>query len=307
MSTRDIVLGIKKGDRVVYVANNGVEYNAVALDIAHFGYNQAVRASGAFLNLAYFDELGTPVKISAATLLGSEADDEHFGAAAYDAAKRDVRYHGSTGEDKEALVTEHFDRLKATPRTIGWRAGSVEDKVYVPADPASFDSVNAAAALYTQKHGTFAPIPAAPSELELSYEETQPDLDEASAKSKLEAMAAEGNGGAAVTLDAHPSSEDLDAVAEDPSLAPNIETREYADGSSATGVAPLPELSPAEQEALTSAADPNAVAAEPATVDQFDAEDAAREDSRAESLDDSPAEPTADDPAAQNDSASSAA
>lgn len=52
-----------------------------------------------------------------------------------------------------------------------------------------------------------------------------------------------------------PSAEDLDAVAaeqaaaEATSGAPVFETKQYADGSSATGVAPLPDLSPDEQAA----------------------------------------------------------
>lgn len=215
MSTRDIVLAVKKGDRVVYVANDGVEYNAVALDIAHFGFNQAIRAHGAFLNLAYFDALGNPVKVSAAALLGSEVDEEHVGMSAYEAAKRDVRYHGSSADDKEELVHEHAERINANPRTIGWRPGSVEDKVYVPANPARFDDVLAAQEAFMQQKTLVpsVPIPAAPSELERSYEATQPDLDAANAQSKLEAMAAEGNGGAQVTVEVLPSAADLDAVA----------------------------------------------------------------------------------------------
>jgi hypothetical protein len=302
MSTRDIVLAVKKGDRVVYVANDGVEYNAVALDIAHFGYNQAVRASGAFLNLAYFDALGSPVKISAAPLLGSEADDEHFGMAAYDAAKRDVRYHGSTGEDKEALVHEHFDRLKATPRTIGWRVGSVGEPVSVsksdiPEDeiPVTGSFAGIPLALTTRvpsgvvvmHPSTFSEAvahnvaqfstPAVPSELERSYEATQPDVDEANAKSKLETLAAEGNGGAQLTLDALAKSSGVDGDAGDWTQA----------GQDATGF-PVERGSDADI-TKPSAADLDAVAAEQDTAIATSAE------------------PTADDPAAQNDSANSPA
>ena len=41
-----------------------------------------------------------------------------------------------------------------------------------------------------------------------------------------------------------------------------IETKEYADGSSATGVAPLPDLSPDEQAGLPSSADLDAISAD---------------------------------------------
>lgn len=316
MRTRDIVLAIKNGDRVVYAANNGVEYNATALDIPHFGFNQALRAPGLFLNLAYFDEAGTVVKISAAPLLGSQADDEHLGEGAYESAKRDVRYHGSTGEDKEALVAEHFDKLKANPRTIGWRTGSVGDSqtgsadeafnsailwrgyaaaienalIFMgfeaprvasdktrttPPDPASLKQIGLGLGSHPPAQSN---VPAAPSELERSYEETQPDLDAANAKSKLEAMAAEGNGGAAVTLDAMQKSSGIDGDAGNWTEAGQDTTGWPVEKGSETDVT------------LPSAADLDAVTAE---------QDTANATSTAES--------PADDSATQNDSAQPAA
>jgi hypothetical protein len=51
--------------------------------------------------------------------------------------------------------------------------------------------------------------------------------------------------------------------------SPVFETKEYSDGSSATGVAPLPDLSPEQQDASQpSAADLDAVAAEQATAEE---------------------------------------
>lgn len=313
MRTRDIILAIKNGDRVVYAANNGVEYNATALDIPHFGFNQALRAPGLFLNLAYFDELGTVVKISAAPLLGSQADDEHLGEGAYESAKRDVRYHGSTGEDKEALIQEHFDKLKANPRTIGWRLGSVtedqtgdvdtaftsaiqwreyaatlesrimaEDENFIPVAADKGRTTPPGAPPYSLQPGLravpYASMPAVPSELERSYEETQPDLDAATAKSKLEAMAAEGNGGAAVTLDAMQKSSGIDGDAGNWTQAGQDATGWPVEKGSETDVT------------LPSAADLDAVAAEQDTANAT-----------------STAEPTAEDSAPQNDSAQLAA
>lgn len=276
MRTRDIVLAIKNGDRVVYAANNGVEYNATALDIPHFGYNQALRAPGLFLNLAYFDEAGAVVKISAAPLLGSQADDEHLGEGAYESAKRDVRYHGSTGEDKEALIQEHFDKLKANPRTIGWRPGSVESNEVATLQPGIGGAPSTVG--FVSHPPAQSNVPAAPSELERSYEETQPDLDAASAQSKLEAMAAEGNGGAAVTLDAMQKSSGIDGDAGNWTEAGQDATGWPVEKGSETDVT------------LPSAADLDAVAAE---------QDTANATSTAES--------PADDSATQNDSAQPAA
>jgi hypothetical protein len=62
-----------------------------------------------------------------------------------------------------------------------------------------------------------------------------------------------------------PSPEDLDRMAEEQqakeATTPVIETKTYSDGSSATGVAPLPDLSPAQQDAAqTSAPEPDVTA-----------------------------------------------
>jgi hypothetical protein len=127
MSTADAVAGIGRGSRVVYVANDGVERNAIATDTPHYGYNGAVRLHSAFLNLVYLNDEGDTVVVAAAPLLGVAADDEHLAASAKDAVRKDVRTPGSGFEDKEALFEEHFTRLKANPRTIGWRPGSVGD------------------------------------------------------------------------------------------------------------------------------------------------------------------------------------
>lgn len=126
MSTKDVVNQIKQGDRVVYAIGD-VEYNAVALGTAHVGYNPAMRLHSAFLSLVYLNEQGTAIKVFGAPILGSEVDDEHLVEAAADARKRDPRNAGASFEYQVELSSEHFDRLKANPRTIGWRTGSADD------------------------------------------------------------------------------------------------------------------------------------------------------------------------------------
>jgi hypothetical protein len=194
MSTKETVATVKQGDRVVY-AIGGMEYNAVALGTAHFGYNPAIRMHSAFLNLVYLNEQGTPVKIFGAPLLGSEADDEHLDTVAHESAKRDPRFQGSVPDDKDDIYDEHRERIVSNPRTIGWRTGYADDSLIPVAKSVQ-------------------PAPAE-SELLRSYE-TKPlqvtsgstaadqDLAEAAQKSQLEIAVASGSNLAVVTLEAHP-------------------------------------------------------------------------------------------------------
>lgn len=127
MSTQDMVSSIAKGSRVVYAVGEK-EYNAIALDIVHPGYSQALRLHSAFLNLIYLGDEGEPVKVFAAPLLGTEADDAHLSESADAAARKDVRFGEGDSDSREAIYDEHLERLTSNPRTIGWRPGSVGDQ-----------------------------------------------------------------------------------------------------------------------------------------------------------------------------------
>jgi hypothetical protein len=77
---------------------------------------------------------------------------------------------------------------------------------------------------------------------------------EAHIAESLEPQPANGNIGLLSVVDpAEPSAADLDAVAAEESAreatlsVPTVETKEYSDGTTATGVAPLPDQSPAQQ------------------------------------------------------------
>ena len=80
------------------------------------------------------------------------------------------------------------------------------------------------------------------------------DQIEAHIAESLEPQPANGNIGLLSVVDpAEPSAADLDAVAAEESAreatlsVPTVETKEYSDGTTATGVAPLPDQSPAQQ------------------------------------------------------------
>lgn len=194
MSTKETVAAIKQGDRVVY-AIGGMEYNAVALGTAHFGYNPAIRMHSAFLNLVYLNEQGTPVRIFGAPLLGSEADDEHIDTVAYESAKRDSRFQGSSSDDMDDIYDEHRERIVSNPRTIGWRTGYADDSLIpvaksVQPSPAESELLRS----YETK----------PLQVTSGSTDADQDLAEATQKSQLEIAAAEGSNLAAVTLEAHP-------------------------------------------------------------------------------------------------------
>jgi hypothetical protein len=77
---------------------------------------------------------------------------------------------------------------------------------------------------------------------------------EAHIAESLEPQPANGNIGLLSVVDpAETSAADLDAVAAEESAreatlsVPTVETKEYSDGTTATGVAPLPDQSPAQQ------------------------------------------------------------
>lgn len=77
---------------------------------------------------------------------------------------------------------------------------------------------------------------------------------EAHIAESLEPQPANGNIGLLSVVDpAEPSAADLDAIAAEESAreatlsVPTVETKEYSDGTTATGVAPLPDQSPAQQ------------------------------------------------------------
>jgi hypothetical protein len=80
------------------------------------------------------------------------------------------------------------------------------------------------------------------------------DQIEAHIAESLEPQPENGNIGLLSVVDpAEPSAADLDAVAAEESAreatlsVPTVETKEYSDGTTATGVAPLPDQSPAQQ------------------------------------------------------------
>jgi len=80
------------------------------------------------------------------------------------------------------------------------------------------------------------------------------DQIEAHIAESLEPQPANGNIGLLSVVDpAETSAADLDAIAAEESAreatlsVPTVETKEYSDGTTATGVAPLPDQSPAQQ------------------------------------------------------------
>lgn len=267
MNTALAVGSIKLGSRVLYVANDGVEHNAVALDIPHIGFNQALKLHSAFLSLIYVNDLAEVVKINGAPLLGAAADGDHLKSAAVSAAKNDSRWF-DPNVDNENLTDEHLQRIASNPRTIGWRPDGAMTLEEIP-----------------EGWGVM--------------EQPSPVGQHAGDLRELR-FANDGSGRLFVKLATDcpmQKSSGIDGDAGDwtqtagagltDDTSPVYETKTYADESTATGVAPLPDLSPSEQEAagLPSAADLDAVA---------------EEQSIAEATDLSPAEPTAQEPSADN-------
>lgn len=110
---------VKQGDRVIYRAA-GTEYDAVALSAPSFGHHLGLRCVSHFLNLRYLDELGTAVMIMGAVLLTSAADD----ATIAEYARANVEASGAAkfaAAGGESLFAEERERLRAQPRTTGWR------------------------------------------------------------------------------------------------------------------------------------------------------------------------------------------
>lgn len=111
---------IKQGSRVVY-AVGGVEHNAIALGAPSEGFNQGIRLATISLNLIYLTELGQPLKVVAAPLLGVAADDEHLADVAQIAAQKTQGYVTSPPDVKKQIAADHLAHIKAHPRTNGWR------------------------------------------------------------------------------------------------------------------------------------------------------------------------------------------
>lgn len=210
MSTASAISTIQQGSRVVYSVGSK-EYNAISAGTPSVGYNQGLKLFSAYLNLAYMNEAGELVKISAAPLLSVAVDDIFLDEAALAAAKKDASWFDG-GVDNDELIASYKQRLIDNPRTIGWRPGNVDDAPTndpmlkssgIDGDAGDWTQTEGAGLTDNTSLGYRLSIPAAGDELERSYEETQPELEEASAASKLEAMAADGNELAQVTAEAH--------------------------------------------------------------------------------------------------------
>lgn len=180
MNTALAVGSIKLGSRVLYVANDGVEHNAVALDIPHIGFNQALKLHSAFLSLIYINDLAEVVKINGAPLLGAAADGDHLKSAAVSAAKNDSRWFDPS-VDNEDLTDEHLERIASNPRTIGWRP---DQTLTLTADPMQKSSgIDGDAGDWTQTAGAgltddTTPVPdLSPSEQEAAGLPSAADLD----------------------------------------------------------------------------------------------------------------------------------
>lgn len=119
---------IKRGDRVVYAAG-GVEHQALALDAASEGWSQGIRLGTIALSLIYLDDLGVPVKVIAAPLLGVAADDEHLAEVAQAAAEKTFGYLRADERERAEMVAEQMANIKAHPRTIGWRPDVENEEV----------------------------------------------------------------------------------------------------------------------------------------------------------------------------------
>lgn len=110
---------VKQGDHVIYRAA-GTEYDAVALSAPSFGHHTGLRSVGHFLNLRYLDERGAAVMIMGAGLLTSAAD----AATIAEYARANVEASGAAkfaADGGESLLAEERERLRAQPRTTGWR------------------------------------------------------------------------------------------------------------------------------------------------------------------------------------------
>ena len=252
---------IQQGTRVTYAIGD-VEYDAVALGAVTTGYNHAIRSGGFFLSLRYLNEQGEPVTVNGAPLLGIEDTDL--------SAPRTTGWHARRADDDKrpeplpvqpAPVHEFAQEARTPPPAVlgigpvivpppvveAEEPGSSSEKYGTDAwtdsgdgtgypglpTQAQADAIVAAAEAERFETKTYADGSTATGVAPLpDLSPAEQDLAEGQAKAAEEIAAAEAG---------RPSASDLDAVAADPSVAPEVAIIEPAAEPTADEPAPQTE------------------------------------------------------------------
>lgn len=113
---------VRQYDKVLYTANDGETYDAVALSAPALSFHAGAKQANHYLNLIYLDRHGNPVRITAAPLRTAAATPEELSQHArltVESTFPRPRTDAEVERKAQAFATER-QRLDREPRNVGW-------------------------------------------------------------------------------------------------------------------------------------------------------------------------------------------